>query len=209
MIMLKGLIGKKVGMARLFLSGSEVVPVTAIEVGPCVVVQPKTRAKEGYEAVQLGFGPMADRKVNRPQAGHFKARGTAPFQVLREFRVDDAAVYEAGQTVSVDLFQIGDRVDVTGTTKGRGFTGVVKRHGFSGGKDTHGCTSHRVPGSIGTSATPSRVVKGRKMPGHYGHDRKTVRNLIVIDVRLEENLLLVRGAVPGANGGLVTVRKAS
>ncbi len=207
--MLKGLIGKKVGMARLFLSGSETVPVTVLEMGPCVVVQPKTRDKEGYEAVQLGFDPVKAERVTRPQAGHFKARGTSAFRFLREFKVDDASQYEPGQTVLVDLFTIGERVDVTGTTKGRGFSGVMKRHGFSGGRKTHGSNSHRIPGSIGTSATPSRVLKGKRMPGQYGRARQTVKNLIVIDVRPDENLLLVRGAVPGANGGLVTVRKVS
>jgi large subunit ribosomal protein L3 len=207
--MLKGLIGKKVGMARLFLSGSETVPVTVLQMGPCVVVQPKTRDKEGYEAVQLGFDPVKAERVTRPQAGHFKARGTSAFRFLREFKVDDASQYQPGQTVLVDLFTIGERVDVIGTTKGRGFSGVIKRHGFSGGRKTHGSNSHRIPGSIGTSATPSRVLKGKKMPGHYGHARQTVKNLIVIDVRPDENLLLVRGAVPGANGGLVTVRKVS
>jgi large subunit ribosomal protein L3 len=207
--MLKGLIGKKVGMARLFMSGSEMVPVTVLEIGPCVVVQPKTKDKEGYEAVQLGFDPVAAERTTRPVAGHYKARGTSAFRFLREFRVDDASQYEPGQQVLVDLFTIGERVHVTGTTKGRGFSGVMKRHGFAGGRKTHGSNSHRIPGSIGTSATPSRVLPGKKMPGQYGRARKTVKNLIVIDVRPEENLLLVRGAVPGANGGLVTVSKVS
>jgi large subunit ribosomal protein L3 len=207
--MLKGLIGKKVGMSRLFLSGSEAVPVTVLEMGPCVVVQPKTTDKEGYEAVQLGFDPVKEERVTRPLAGHFKARGTSAFRFLREFRVDDASQYEPGQTILVDLFTIGERVDITGTTKGRGFSGVMKRHGFAGGRKTHGSNSHRIPGSIGTSATPSRVLKGKRMPGQYGRARQTVRNLIVIDVRPDENLLLVRGAVPGANGGLVTVSKVS
>ena len=205
--MLDGLIGKKVGMARLFLSGGEVVPVTAIQTGPCVVVQTKSAAKEGYEALQLGFGAKKPKSVNKPMAGHVKKAGAGPFAVLREFRVDDSSQYQSGQSIDVGLFKIGDRVDVIGTTKGRGFQGVIKRHGFAGGKQTHGCTSHRVPGSIGTSATPSRVVKGKKMPGQYGNARRTIKNLIVIDVRPEENLLVVRGAVPGANGGVVTVRR--
>jgi large subunit ribosomal protein L3 len=207
--MLKGLIGRKVGMSRIFLSGSESVPVTVLEVGPCVVVQPKSKDREGYEAVQLGFDPVEEDRVTRPLAGHFKARGTSVFRHLREFVVADASEYEAGQTVAVDLFSIGERVDVTGTTKGRGFSGVMKRHGFAGGRKTHGSNSHRIPGSIGTSATPARVLKGKKMPGQYGRARQTVKNLIVVDVRPEENLLLVRGAVPGANGGLVTISKVS
>jgi large subunit ribosomal protein L3 len=206
--MLNGIIGKKLGMTRLFLEGGRSVPVTLIEVGPCTVVQVKNPERDKYSAVQLGFGAKKAKKVNKPMAGHFAKAGVEPASVLKEFRVEDASGYEVGQTITAEIFAQGDKVNVIGRIKGRGFSGVVKRHNFSGGRDTHGCTTHDLPGSIGASADPSRVVKGKKMPGQYGNTQQTMRNLKVVDVRPEENLIVVAGAVPGANGGIVYLQKA-
>jgi len=203
----RGLIGKKIGMSGTFMPDGRYVPVTVVQAGPCVVTQIKTKSVDGYQAVQLGFGTKKKKRMVKPIEGHLKKSGGGSFAVLREFRIDDANTYELGQVIGPDIFQIGEKVDVTGSTKGRGFTGVVKRHGFHGGKDTHGCTSHRVPGSIGASAWPSRVIKGKKMPGRYGNERKTIRNLEILDIRPEENLILLKGAVPGARSGLIYVRK--
>jgi len=205
---LKGLMGKKLGMTRIFGPFGLIFPVTVIQLGPCYVTQKKTRDRDGYEALQLGFEPLAERKVNKPLAGHLAAAGKGGFRYLREFKVDDTAEFDLGQELTADLFTIGERVHVTGTTKGRGFAGVTKRHGFARGPETHGCTTHRAPGSIGTSATPSRVLKGQRLPGHMGDVKKTTKNLKVIDVRPSENVILIQGAVPGAKGGLVILRKS-
>lgn len=206
--MLNGIIGKKLGMTRLFLEGGRSVPVTLIEAGPCTVVQVKNPERDKYSAVQLGFGAKKAKKVRKPMAGHFAKAGVEPNSVLKEFRVDDAGEFEVGQTVTAEIFAQGDKINVIGRIKGRGFTGVVKRHNFGGGRDTHGCTTHDLPGSIGMSADPARVVKGKKMPGQYGNTQQTMRNLKVVDVRPEENLIVVAGAVPGANGGIVYLQKA-
>ncbi len=206
--MLKGLIGKKVGMTRLFMGEGRVVPVTVLEIGPCKVVQVKTLKREAYTAVQLGWGAKKASRVNKPVTGHYKKAGCEPLAVLREFRVDDPDSFSVGQEIKADLFAAGDQVNVTGKSKGRGFSGVVKRHNFSGGRNTHGCTTHDAPGSIGASADPSRVLKGKRMPGQYGSVRRQARNLKVVDVRPELNLVLVKGAVPGPNGGIVIVEKA-
>jgi large subunit ribosomal protein L3 len=206
--MLKGMIGKKVGMTRLFLEEGKVVPVTLLLVGPCQIVQVKTPLKEKYAAVQLGWGPKKASRVNKPLTGHFKKAGLEPVRVLREFRVEDVESFSVGQEFKADLFAAGDKVKITGTSKGRGFTGVVKRHNFGGGRDTHGCTTHDAPGSIGASADPSRVMKGRRMPGQHGNHRSQASNLKVVDVRPEQNLVIVKGAVPGPNGGIVIVEKA-
>jgi large subunit ribosomal protein L3 len=205
--MLKGLIGKKVGMTRLFIQEGQVVPVTVLEIGPCQVLQVKTPERDKYSSVQLGFGPKKAKKVNKPMGGHFAKAGVEPQKVLKEFRVDDPAEFQVGQTITAEIFAPGDKVHVIGRTKGRGFTGVVKRHKFSGGKETHGCTTHDKPGSIGASADPSRVLKNKKMPGHHGNANYTARNLKIIDVRPEQNLVVVKGAVPGANGGIVILEK--
>ncbi len=205
--MSKGLIGKKLGMTGVFASDGRRIPVTVLEVGPCVVTQVKTEAVDGYNALQLGFGTRKASRVNKPMAGHLKKSGAQGFAVLREFPVDDPDGYSVGQTVGLDIFKVGERIDITGTIKGRGYQGVIKRHRFSGGKKTHGSRSHRVPGSIGCSAWPGKVIKGKKLPGQYGNTRKTVRNLEIVDIRPEENLLLVKGAVPGHRTGLVAVRK--
>jgi len=203
-----GILGKKLGMTRVFRENGESIPVSALEVGPCYIIQIKRTEKEGYNAIQLAFQPKKEKGLNRPAAGHFKAAGRGGFRVLREFRVDNPETYELGQEITSEIFDIGDRVTVSGISKGRGFSGVVRRWGFSGGDTAHGCRSHKVPGSIGASATPSRVMKGRKLPGRMGYQRVTLKNLRVVDVIREENLILVKGAVPGSNGGLVELRAA-
>ena len=206
--MSKGILGKKLGMTRVFRENGQSIPVSSLEVGPCYIIQIKWAEKEGYNAIQLGFQPKKEKGLNRPIAGHFKAAGKGGFRVLREFRVDNPETYELGQEITSEIFDIGDRVTVSGTSKGRGFSGVVKRWGFSGGDTSHGTRSHRVPGSIGASAMPSRVMKGKKMPGRMGYQRVTVKNLRVVDVIREQNLILVKGAVPGSKGGLVELRAA-
>ena len=204
--MSRGLLGKKLGMTGFFTSEGRYVPVTVIEAGPCVVTQIKTRTTDGYDALHLGFGDKRIDHVNKPRQGHFKKSGDKCFQYSREFVVDNPEEYNLGQEITVDMFKVGDRVDVVGTTKGRGFAGVIKRHGFHRGPMTHGSRNVRRPGSIGCSAWPAKVIKGKKMPGQYGNDRKTVRNLEIIDIRPEDNVILVKGAVPGAKSGLMAVK---
>jgi len=203
-----GLIGKKVGMTRIFDENGMMVPVTVIQAGPCLVTQIKTVEKDGYNAVQVGFGERKARNVNRPMKGHL-AKAAADFfpEALGEFRLEDVSSYELGQELSVGIFEAGEDVDVSGTIKGRGFQGVVKRHGFKGGRETHGNTSHRVPGSVGQSADPSRVWKNLRLPGQYGNTNQKMQNLTVAKVDAEGNHLFVRGAVPGPASGLVTIYK--
>ena len=204
-----GIIGKKLGMTRIFDYEGSVVPVTVIEAGPCFVVQLKSTGREGYEALQLGFERRPLGKCNRPLKGHLEKHGAkSGFSYLREFRLESAGAFEEGQEITVAQFAIGDKINVTGTSRGRGFTGTVKRWKFHRGPMTHGSMSHRSPGSIGASAYPSRVAKGKKMPGLMGNARVTAKNLEVVDVRPEENLLLVKGAVPGPRQGLVLILKA-
>lgn len=205
--MVKTLFGKKMGMTRYFLEEGKSIPVTIVKLGPCVVVQKKTADKDGYNAIQVGFEPQTEKRVNKPMKGHFKAAGEKLFRHLREIRVESADPFELGQELGADLFSVGEKVAVRGTSKGRGFAGVVKRWGFSGGKDTHGCRAHRVPGSIGTNTTPGRVVKGRKLPGQMGDRNLTVRNLKVLDVRPEMNVIALVGAVPGSRNSIVEVTK--
>lgn len=202
----EGLIARKRGMTQVFGEDGAVIPVTVLEAGPCTVVQVKTRDRDGYEALQLGFEGTR-KKLPRPLAGHFRKAGVPPTRVLREVRVESTQGYRVGQTLTVDLFRAGDLVDVTGISKGRGFQGGVKRHGWYGGDATHGSMFHRAPGSIGASSDPSRVFPGHHLPGRMGTDRVTVSRLRVVRVLPEQHLLLVRGAVPGATGGLVLVRK--
>lgn len=206
--MKRALIGKKLGMTQIFWEDGSVIPVTVIEAGPCVVVQKKVAEKDGYDAVQLGFGRLKDKNVTKPLKGHFKAADKGYFRILKEFRMDSQEDYEVGQEVKADIFAIGDHIDVIGTTKGKGFAGVVKRHGFKGGRATHGSMFHRAPGSIGASAYPSRVFKGKRLPGHMGNQRKTVQNLVIAGVRPENNLILIKGAVPGSTNGIVYLRDA-
>jgi len=205
--MCNGLIGKKLGMTSVFTNEGRYVPVTVIQAGPCVVTQIKTEATDGYNALQLGFGEKKESRTNKPLKGHYKKSGDACFSALREVRVNVPSDFSLGQVISADLFAAGEKVDVTGTTKGRGFSGVIKRHGFHGGKKTHGSHSHRIPGSIGCSASPAKVIKGKKMPGQYGNVRNTTKNLEVVDVRTDDNLVLIKGAVPGSPSGLVVINK--
>jgi len=202
-----GLIGKKLGMTQIFSDEGNAVPVTVIEVEPSVVIQRKIKATDGYDAIQLGYGRIKQRNVNKPLQGHFKKADKGLFRVLKEFSVDPAQ-YETGEELTAEIFSQGDYVDVVGTTKGKGFAGVMKRHGFRGGRATHGSMFHRAPGSIGASADPSRVFKGTKLPGHMGTERKTVQNLLVWAVRPDINVILVKGAVPGCKNGFVMIKKA-
>jgi len=203
----KGLLGRKLGMSSYFSPEGKQVPVTVLEVGPCVVTQVKTRETDGYDALQIGFVEKKKRGINKPIEGHLKKSGDQAFAFLKEIPADDPSEYAPGQSLTVDMFEVGEVVEVSGVSKGRGFTGVIKRWGFSGGKATHGSMFHRAPGSVGCSATPSRIIKGRKMPGQHGNRRVTVRNLEVVDVRPNDHLLLVKGAVPGSKLGLVEVKK--
>jgi len=202
--MLKGIIGKKLGMAQVFRESGNAEAVTAIEAGPCTVIQVKTAEKEGYNAAQLGFGEA--KRLKTPEKGHLKELGQ--FRYLREFRLDDSEGVQVGDKVDVSLFKEGDLVDVTGVSKSKGFAGVVKRHGFAGGPKTHGQSDrHRAPGSVGASASPGRVFKGTRMAGHMGGDKVTVRHLEVFEADPERNLLLVKGAVPGSRNGLLLIKK--
>lgn len=196
-------------MTGMFSNDGRYVPVTVVEAGPCVITQIKTLATDGYDALQLGFVEKKPQKINKPMAGHFSKSGEAGFRYVKEVPVDDTAEYSLGQVVSPGLFNVGEKVNVIATSKGRGFAGVVKRHGFGGGRKTHGGHCHRLPGSIGCSAWPSKVIRGKKMPGRYGHVQKTVKNLEIFDIREDENLILIKGAVPGCKNDLVQIRKAS
>lgn len=202
------ILGRKQGMTQLFAEDGTATGVTVVAAGPCVITQVRTQDRDGYDAVQIGFEDVADRRVAKPQRGHFAAGGVAPKRFLREERLDQPASASVGDAVTVEAFQPGDVVDVTGTTKGRGFAGTIKRHGFSRGSETHGCMNVRQPGSIGASAYPSRVFKGKRMSGHYGAKRHTTKNLEVLRVDTERNLLFLRGAIPGPNGGFVQIRTA-
>lgn len=211
--MLDGLIGKKVGMTQIFDENGNVVPVTVIQAGPCVVVQRKTPDKDGYSALQVGLvEPGRKFQANRPREGHFKKSGVPPVRVLREFGFqeenEEKPVQPGDQVLAGDVFQVNDRVHVSGRAKGKGFQGVVRRHGFHGGRATHGSMFHRAPGSIGASAFPSRVLKGMKAPGRMGGNQVTVKKLRVVQVDSENNLLLVEGAVPGSRGGYVSITRA-
>lgn len=195
-------------MTGIFSPEGEYIPVTVVELGPCVVTQVKTEATDGYNALQLGFGEKKASRVNKPLKGHFKKSGEKCFKELREFKVESPEKYSPGQIITAEAsFQVGEHVDVVGKSKGRGFAGVVKRHGFHGGPETHGSMNHRAPGSIGASAWPSRVIKGKRLPGHYGNERKTVKNLEIVAIRPEEHLILIKGAIPGPKTGVVLVRK--
>ena len=207
--MVTDMIGKKMGMTQIFAPDGQVVPVTVLKAGPCVVVQRKTAARDGYEAAQLGLVEFVKpQRVNRPRAGHFRKAGVEPARILREFPLaSDDQQTKVGDRITVELFQVSDKVDVIGVSKGRGFAGVVKRHHFRGGDASHGSMFHRAPGSIGASSYPSRVWKGTRMAGHMGHARVTVQNLEVIQVDPDDDLLVVRGAVPGPDGGYVMIRR--
>jgi large subunit ribosomal protein L3 len=205
----KGILGTKLGMTQIFTADSRAVPVTVIQAGPCTVTQIKTTERDGYEAVQLAFAEQRKGKASKPMAGHFKAAGAKPARHVVELRTDGASAYRPGQEITVDIFAPGERADVIGVSKGKGFAGVMKRHGFGGLGAGHGTErKHRSPGAIGACATPSRVFKGTRMAGQMGNERVTVLNLEVVESDPERNLLLVRGAVPGPTGGLVMVRSS-
>lgn len=203
--MINGLLGKKIGMSQVYAADGQRIPVTVLEAGPCTVLQKKVAATDGYEAVQLGFGEKKTHRINKPEMGHFKKAGKGAFAHIREFKAEESC--QLGDEVTCTIFKPGDRIDVTGTSKGKGFQGVIKRWGFAGGRASHGSMFKRGPGSIGCSAWPSRVFKGKKMPGQMGNVQVTTQNLIVVAVRPEQNLILVRGAVPGPKNGLVMIRK--
>ncbi len=202
----KTLIGKKVGQTTFFEESGKATHVTVLEMGPCVVIQKKTRDKEGYNALQLGFAEKKEKHTTKALQGHFKKSGATPKRFLREVRVEESASFQVGQTLTVENFKDVAWVDVTGVSKGKGFQGVVRRHGFRGGRNSHGSMFHRAPGGIGASSDPSRVYPGSRMPGHMGTQQHTVLNLRVVKVDVENNLLFVKGAISGADGGLVTVR---
>lgn len=206
----KGVLGEKLGMTQVWDDSNRIVPVTVVKAGPCVVTQVRTPSTDGYSAVQLGFGAIDPRKVNRPDAGHYAKAGVTPRRHMVELRTDDASDYQVGQELGPDVFEAGQVVDVTGTSKGKGFSGVMKRHGFKGVSASHGQKrNHRKPGSIGAGSTPSRVFKGMKMAGRHGNARVTVQNLTVHAVDTDNGLLLIKGAVPGPVGSLVLVRSAA
>ena len=206
---IKGILGTKLGMTQIFDESNRVVPVTVVEAGPCVVTQIRTVENDGYNAIQIAYGEIDPRKAKKPQAGHFKKAGVAPRRHMAEIRMDDVSGYEVGQDVTVDIFEGIDFVDVTGTSKGKGFAGGMKRHGFSGQGASHGNqAAHRRVGGIGACATPGRVFKGTRMAGRMGSDRVTTQNLKIQKIDTEANLLIIKGAIPGARGGLVTVKTA-
>ncbi len=210
--MKKAIIGKKLGMTQIFLPDGRLVPVTVIQAGPCTVVQKKTNEKDGYEAVQFGFETVSENRVdalvNKPTKGHFAKAGVKPMRKLREFRLEDCASYEVGQVVSADIFEEGETVDITGTSKGHGFTGAIYRWNQHTGPMAHGSKYHRGLGSMGANSTPSHVFKNKHMPGHYGVERITIQHLSIVQVDKERSLLLVRGAVPGPNKGLLLIRNS-
>ncbi len=199
-----GILGKKLGMTQIFTEGGKACPVTVVEAGPCCVIHVKTLNNDGYEAVKIGFLEVKEKRLKRPQAGVFKKAGLKPYKILKEFPISGLKV---GEFVTVEKFVKGDKVSVAGISKGKGFQGVMKRHHFSGGPGSHGSTFNRAPGSIGASSFPSRVWKNQGMPGHMGSERITVKNLEIVDVKADQNLLLIRGAVPGANGTFLEIKK--
>lgn len=203
--MSKGILGKKIGMTQIFTAEGKVVPVTVVEAGPCPVVQKKTVATDGYNAIQLGFSMLRDGLGNKPRKGHFQKASLKPMRYVREFRVNDVESYEVGQEVLVDLFSVGDKVDVVGKSKGKGFAGMIKRHNASRGPMAHGSKYHRRTGSLGAKG-PARVFKGRELPGRMGGERVTVQNLEVVRVDMDKNLILIKGSVPGANKSLLILK---
>ena len=205
--MQKALIGKKIGMTQIFDEKGKVVPVTVVEAGPCVVSQIKTVETDGYEAIQMGFGDIKPKHVTKPLQGHFKKADVAPKRILKEFRFDDCSAFELGQIIKADVFETGDKVDVTGKSKGKGYAGVIKRWNFGRLKETHGSGPvARHGGSMGACSSPSRVWKGKKMAGHLGAEKVTVQNLAVVKIDAEDNLIAIKGAIPGANGGYVVIK---
>ena len=205
--MMKNILGRKIGMTQIFLENGDVVPVTVIEAGPVYVVQKKTKEKEGYNAIQVAFGDVKERRVIKPIKGHFDKANVAYKKYLREFKVENPDEFEIGQEIKADVFSIGDKVDVTGTSKGKGTQGVIKRHGFGRGRESHGSKFHRMPGGMSAGTYPGRVFKGHRMMGRMGNEKVTVQNLQVVRVDADRNLLLIKGAVPGPKKGLVLIKE--
>ena len=206
--MKKAILGKKIGMTQMFRTDGTMIPVTVVEAGPCPVIQKKTEGTDGYEAVQVGFCEVREKLTNKPQIGHCAKAGVKPLRYFREFKLDDAASYEVGQVIKCDTFAEGDKVDVSGRSKGKGFAGAIKRWNQARGRKTHGSHSYRVAGSMGACSSPSRVFKNKHLPGHMGSENITVQNLEVVRVDAERNLLLIKGAIPGAKGSVVSVRSS-
>lgn len=205
----KAILGKKLGMTQVFTDKGTVIPVTVIEAGPCVVTQKKTTEKDGYNAIQVAFGDVKQNKLNKPQQGIFKKAGVEAKKYLKEFKLDDISSYEVGSTITCNIFQVGEKVDVTGISKGHGFSGVIKRYGAARIRMSHGAgPCHRFTGSLGASSTPAKVLKGKKMPGRYGSYKTTIQNLDIVKVDDVRNIILVKGAIPGAKGGLVELKNA-
>lgn len=204
--MIKGIVGEKIGMTQIYNDNGRTIPVTVVKAGPCKVVQIKTAEKDGYEAVQLGFDKIKEKKVTKPLLGHFKKAQVQPHRYLMEIRMSIQGL-TVGQDIHLDIFEKGEKVDVTGISKGKGFAGVMKRHGYHGGPGSHGSMFNRAPGSIGSSSYPSRVWKGKGMPGHLGSKRVTLKGLEVVDIKKEQNILLIKGAIPGATGGFLIISK--
>lgn len=201
-----GLLGKKIGMTRVYSAEGNSIGVTVVKTGPCIVLQKKTVARDGYNAIQVGFDAKKESRMNKPEIGHVAKAEQGGFYHIKEFRTDNLDKYEVGQIVSVtDIFKVGDLVDISGDSKGRGFQGVIKRHGFHGGRSTHGSMFHRAPGSIGCSAWPSRVIKGKKMPGQMGNVLVTKKNAMIVDVMVEDNVLVIKGPLPGSKNGLLQI----
>lgn len=207
--MIKAIIGRKLEMMQVFAEDGTNIPVTLLEVGPCTVSQIKTPERDGYSALQIAFGTCKPKHINKPLKGHLDKAGKGYFQVLREVRVEDPGQFQLGQEITVDTFQIGERIDVIGTSKGKGYAGTIKRWGFQRGPDGHGSKNVREPGSTGNATYPGRVIKGKKMPGQKGNKRITTMGLKIVDVRPEDNLLLVKGAIPGSRNGIVFIRKTN
>lgn len=206
--MKKGILGKKLGMTQIFAEDGTLIPVTVVEAGPCSVVQKKTVEKDGYSAVQIGYGDKKEKNTNKPAKGHFAKAGVAVKRYLRELKLDNAEEMNVGDIIKADVFEAGELLDVTGTSKGHGYAGTIKRWGTHRGPMTHGSHYHRGPGSLGACSSPSRVYKGKKLPGHYGVDRVTIQNLDLVKVDTERNLLLIKGSVPGPKGGLLIIKNA-
>ncbi|MBR5468695.1 MAG: 50S ribosomal protein L3 [Firmicutes bacterium] len=204
--MKKAIIAQKIGMTQVFSETGNLIPVTVLEAGPCVVVQKKTVENDGYSAIQVGFGTKKESRVNKPEAGHLAKAGLTTVKVLKEFRLEDAANFEVGAEIKADVFATGDRVDVSGVSKGKGYAGVIKRHGFHRGPETHGSKSHRVTGSMSSATTPGRVKKGKRMAGQMGNVNVTVQNLEIVSADAEKNLILIKGAVPGPKGSILVIK---
>lgn len=210
--MKKAIVGKKLGMTQVFQEDGLLIPVTVIEAGPCIVTQKKTTEKDGYEAIQVGFDPLTEDRakkiLTKPELGHFKKAGTAPMRVLRELRLEDTSTYEVGQEIKVDVFLEGDRIDVSGISKGHGFTGAIRRWNLKKGPSSHGSKYHRGVGAMSAAASPGRVFKNKKLSGHMGAEKVTIENLEVVQIDVDRNLLLVKGSVPGNKGGLLFIRNS-